>query len=99
MAIIGDAVSVLTTTQGLGTVIARRDLRQVDIKANAGNSGTVYVGGTDVTSAGANAYIALEAGAQWSAQISDIEEFKIDWAKLYVVGSSAADLVHIALIS
>ena len=99
MAIGGDAVSVLTTTQGLGSVITRRDVRQVDIKANSGNSGIVYIGKSDVTSAGANAILALEAGAQWSAVISDIEEFKVDWDSLYVVGSSAADLVHIAIVS
>lgn len=99
MALSGDAVSVLTTTQGLGTVLTRRDVRQVDIKANSGNSGVVYIGGSDVTSAGANAFLALEAGAAWSAKISDIEEFKIDWSQLYVVGSSAADIVHFALLS
>jgi hypothetical protein len=81
----------------ISTLFTEPSIRQIDIKAGSANAAVFYVGGSDVTAAGANAFVALEAGTTWGARADVGDRLRIDLTNLYVIGT-ASDLVHIAVV-
>lgn len=86
----GSAVAV-------STLFTQENFRQIDVKANPGNSAVFYLGPSTVTSAGANAYIALGADGSWGARADAGDRLAVDLDTLYVVGT-ASDLVHFVVV-
>jgi hypothetical protein len=81
----------------ISTLFTQEQFRQIDIKGGSGNAASAYIGPSTVTSAGANAYIELEAAATWGARAVEGERLKIDLDSLYVVAASS-ELVHFVVV-
>jgi predicted exporter len=79
------------------TAPAGERFKQIDIKNGSDSGAVAYVGGSTVTSAGANAWVALEAGATWGARADVGDRLNIDLSEIYVVGT-ASDLIHVSLV-
>jgi hypothetical protein len=81
----------------ISTLFTQEKFRQIDIKGGSGNAASAYIGPSTVTSAGANAYIELEAGATWGARADAGDRLDIDLDLLYVVAASS-ELVHFVVV-
>lgn len=77
----GGKISVGTTAV---EVTFTTETRSIVITADIANTGTLYVGKSNVTSAGANAMVPLEAGDVLTMDYDDSS------VPLYVVGSAAS---------
>jgi|GEM_PF-2794592 len=90
-----------TTRAKVSTVISltKRDLFEIELYADADNTGSVYWGPVTVDNAGANAYGELKAGytKRWGPYHSG--SFQIDLTSLYVVGSAASQKCYINAIT
>lgn len=77
----GGKIAVGTTAVEVSFTI---ETRSIVITADADNTGKLYVGKSNVTSAGANAIVYLSAGDSVSLDFNDVD------TPLYVVASVAA---------
>jgi hypothetical protein len=82
----------------LSTLVARNSFKQVDIKANPGNSANVCIGGEIVAADGTDAYIVLDASEFWGTKSTDAEDIVANWDKLYII-ASGTDQAHIVVVS
>lgn len=98
----------LTGTQHTGTGAAvqlstitalRGAFKQIDIVSNNGNSANFYIGPSTITTAGANAWIALKPGQSYSYKAVGGVDARERWdlSALYVIGT-ASDKLHIAQV-
>ena len=86
--------SAASLTSIIGSV---KQIQQVDIKAKTGNSGIVYLGGSNVTNVPANAGAALEAGVAWSKVPTYNALVNVTTDDIYIVGT-ASDVAFITVI-
>lgn len=82
----------------LSTLIARNSFRQVDIKANPGNSANVCIGGASVAADGTDAYVVLAASESWGARADAAEDIVANWDSLYII-ASGTDQAHIVVVT
>jgi hypothetical protein len=72
-------------------------VKQIDIKANAANAASVFIGGSGVTSAGVNAWIELEPGDPYGLRAPEGEQITLNADDVYIVGT-ASDKIHISYV-
>lgn len=86
------------TAVALSTLVGAGAFRQIDVKADNGNTNTFYLGPSDITTAGANAWITLEAGTTWGAKAEGAgDRLSIKLSELFVIGQ-ASDTIHIVVV-
>lgn len=85
-----------TTRAKVSTVIShtKQDFYELELYADADNTGSVYWGPVTVASTGANAYGELKAGYTKRWYVGGAP-FRIDTTALYVVGSAASQKCYI----
>ena len=99
MAITGAAHTGTAAAVALSTLVNKSSVTQLDFVANPGNVDVFYIGSSSVTTAGANAYVALEPGQSWSAVRADLRVgyIVLDPTALYVIGATT-DKIHIVAV-
>lgn len=86
-----------TLASVLGTT--KKDFRHLSVMADTGNSGSVYLGGSDVTGVPANEKLKLAAGITMNlGPIGTERPFVVDTEALYVVGSAASQVLWVVAI-
>lgn len=96
----GKQYAVTTSAVHLGTILGITDRIypvQVDIKNAKGNTGTVYLGKSNVTNVPANAFASLSADQAWSF-VPGTGSRHLTLDEIFVVGSNATDPVFITVI-
>jgi hypothetical protein len=87
-----------TTRAKLSAVLgtSEKSFRQFTIYADAGNTGSVYIGPSTVTSVPANERLKLAAGVSMNlGPQSGDRPFVVDTEEWYVVGSAAGQVLFI----
>ncbi len=87
-----------TTPAKLSAVlgVTKKHFRQFTLYADPANSGSVYIGGSDVTSAPANEHFRLAAGLSFNLGPQDAQRpFVVDTDTWYVVGSAASQILYV----
>ena len=96
MAIYGAYTVPNGTAVQLSTLVPET-VKKLDIRANTGNSAVVYIGTSAVTTAGANAFIALAAGDSYGVDAGPGEQLTLGASRLYVQ-ATGTDKVHISYV-
>ncbi len=88
-----------TTPASLASILGtgvKKHFRQFVIWADPDNSGSVYLGGSDVTSAPTNEHLKLKADKSLNLGPSDAQRpFVVDTEHWYVVGSAASQVLWV----
>ncbi len=96
MAIYGAYTVPNGTAVQLSTLVPNT-VKKLDIRANTGNSAVVYIGTSAVTTAGANAFIALASGDSYGVTAGPGEQLTLEASRLYVQ-ATGTDKVHISYV-
>lgn len=96
MALLGTCLTADGNAVQLSTVVPST-LKQLDIKANAANGASVFIGGSDVGTAGENAWAELEAGDPLGWKAEEGDQLQLELENVYIIGT-ASDLIHISYI-
>jgi hypothetical protein len=96
MALLGGYLVADGNAVALSTVVPST-VKQVDIKANAANGASVFIGGSDVAADGSNAWIELEAGDPYGLRAPEGEQINLNGDDVYIVGT-ASDKIHISYV-
>lgn len=86
-----------TLSSALGiTDVGKKHARQLDVKNAAGNTGKIFLGGSNVTAVPANAWVELTENQGYEAGPFDGNYINLD--NIYIIGSVATERVHIAVV-
>jgi hypothetical protein len=101
----GDNAATGTAAVSLNTILSavagREEFRQIDIKASATNTGSIFVGPSTVSAT--SAYVELAAGESWGLNPQSFTspaggDFKVDLSKIYIIGTNVADQAFVAAL-
>jgi len=73
-------------------------VKEINIISNPGNAALFYLGPSTVTSAGVNAWVALEPGYPWGVKAETGGQVTLAPEDVYVVGT-ASDKLHISYLT
>lgn len=96
MALLGAYVVPNSAAVRLSTLIPST-VKQVDIKSNPGNAAVVYLGPSTVTTAGVNAWVALDAGESFGLNADGGDQLQLNAADVYIIATTT-DKVHISYV-
>lgn len=78
----------------------KKNFRQFDLYCDPDNTGSVYLGGSDVTSVPANEHLKLGKGVTLNLGPKGSERpFVIDTETWYVVGSAASQVLYVIALA
>ena len=81
------------------TGVTKSLFKHVIIRAATANAGTIYVGGSTLTTAGVGAFLFLLPGTGESLTIGPNKEVEFDPKNVYLIGTDNSDVAYVSLVS
>jgi hypothetical protein len=88
-----------STLKTLNTVLAAakvKHFKQLSLRAAKSNTGTVFVGGSTLTTAGVGAGIVLDAGESFTIGPADLT---MDFRDAYIIGTDGNQIAYLSLFT